>query len=95
MTHDHDDALEKLKCKLEKFKRAAVEAQIELKESVTETIETMEDNISEQLENWTQNLKNSLMTQDMQDAVGTIQFVLGRFIIIIITLPLLPFVACR
>jgi membrane carboxypeptidase/penicillin-binding protein PbpC len=94
VTHTHDDALEKLKCELEKFKRAAFEAQIEIKESVTETIETMEDNLQEQIESWTQNVKNSLMTQDMQDAVVTIQFVLGR-LSIITTLPLLPFTACR
>ena len=31
VTHEHDDALEKLKCKLEKFKRAAFKAQIEIK----------------------------------------------------------------
>jgi len=78
LAHDHNDALEKLKCKLEKLKKAAFEAQLELKESVTDTIETMEDNISNQLEAWTQNLKDTLMTQDMQDAVGTIQFVLDK-----------------
>ena len=47
MTHEHDDALDKLKCKLEKFKRAAFEAQIEIKESVTETIETIKKNMHE------------------------------------------------
>ena len=50
MTHDHDDALDKLQCKLEKCKRAALEAQIDIKETVTETIETMEENMHEQLE---------------------------------------------
>ena len=78
MTHDHVDSLDKLKCKLEKLKKAAVEAQIELKETMTDTIETMEENINEQIDSWTESLKNSLLTTDMQEALATIQSVLGR-----------------
>ena len=78
VTHDHVDSLDKLKCKLEKLKKAAVEAQIELKETMTDTIETMEENINEQIDSWTESLKNSLLTTDMQEALATIQSVLGR-----------------
>ena len=79
LSHDHVDSLYKLKCKLDKLKKAAFEAQIELKETVTDTLETMEDNINEQIDSWTESLKNSLLTRDMQDALGTIQSVLGRY----------------
>ena len=80
LSHDHVDSLDKLKCKLDKLKKAAFEAQIELKETVTDTLETMEDNINEQIDSWTESLKNSLLTRDMQDALGTIQSVLGRLL---------------
>ena len=81
VAHDHVDSIEKLKCKLEKLKKAAFEAQIELKETMTDTIETMEENISEQMDSWTESLKNSLLTKDMQEALTTIQSVLGRCIL--------------
>jgi len=78
VNHTHQDSLEKLKCKLEKLKQAAVDAHIEVKEAVTDTLEVVEDNITDQLEKWTQSLKDILLTQDMQDAIGTIQFLLDK-----------------
>merc|ERR1711862_572715 len=81
VAHDHVDSIEKLKCKLEKLKKAAFEAQIELKETMTDTIEIMEENISEQMDSWTESLKNSLLTKDMQEALATIQSVLDKLLL--------------
>jgi len=81
VTHDHADSFEKLKCKLQKLKKAAFDAQIELTETVTDTLEIMEDNINEQLESITENLKNFLLTKDMQDALETIQSVLDKLLL--------------
>jgi len=56
------------------IRNAVSEAKIELKESINDITE----NVSDQVDGLVQDLKDALMTKEMQDAVNTIEFVLEK-----------------
>ena len=79
----------------ENIQNAIVEAQIELREAISDKISDITDSVSDQGEKvlissysrniispsadgLVQNLKDALMTKEMQDALNTIEFVLGK-----------------
>ena len=79
----------------ENIQNAIIEAQIELREAISDKISDITDSVSDQGEKvlissyscniispsadgLVQNLKDALMTKEMQDALNTIEFVLGK-----------------
>ena len=53
-----------------------------MKESFEESLESIQESISSTFEEWTEELKNKLLSEETQDALDTILLLLGKHVII-------------
>ena len=65
-----------MSCKLERMREAVVEAKLDFQEQ----LESLGDNFNDQLETLINEIKKKYLSQEMREAIDTIQIVLGNVI---------------
>ena len=66
-----------MSCKLERMREALEEAKLDFQEQ----LESLGDNFNDQLETLINEIKKKYLSQEMREAIDTIQIVLGNIII--------------
>ena len=65
-----------MSCKLERMREAVQEAKLDFQEQ----LESLGDNFNDQLETLINEIKKKYLSQEMREAIDTIQIVLGNVI---------------
>merc|ERR1711892_258363 len=75
---EYDGVDDRIAGRLQDLAKTATDLKVGLQENIEETLSKVQTNVNTTVEKWTQDVKDLLFTKDMQEALDTVQCLLGE-----------------